>query len=177
MGWVLRGTSQENGVEIERRYVPDLLRDKFLVTLSKFWFVPTVITGIILGLIGGWSMVLWGVFVPVTFGWHFTWFVNSVNHVWGSKRFQTADDSTNNFFVAMVSFGEGWHNNHHANPTSAKHGLTWYEFDFNWMQIRILEKLGLVWNVKAFDLAAHREKEANKLREVEQAPEFWQKAA
>ena len=177
MGWVLRGTSQENGVEIERRYVPDLLRDKFLVTLSKFWFLPTVITGIILGLIGGWSMVLWGVFVPVTFGWHFTWFVNSVNHVWGSKRFQTADDSTNNFFVAMVSFGEGWHNNHHANPTSAKHGLTWYEFDFNWLQIRILEKLGLVWNVKAFDLAAHREKEANKLREVDQAPEFWQKAA
>lgn len=177
MGWVLRGTSQENGVEIERRYVPDLLRDKFLVTLSKFWFLPTVITGIVLGLIGGWSMVLWGVFVPVTFGWHFTWFVNSVNHVWGSKRFQTADDSTNNFFVAMVSFGEGWHNNHHANPTSAKHGLTWYEFDFNWMQIRILEKLGLVWNVKSFDLAAHREKEANKLREVDQAPEFWQKAA
>lgn len=183
MGWVLRGTSQNNSEEIEKRYIPDLLKDNFLVKLSKYWYVPTVVTGIILGLTGGFGMTLWGVVIPVTFGWHFTWFVNSVNHVWGSRRFESNDDSTNNFFVAMVSFGEGWHNNHHAHPTSARHGLTWYEFDFNWMQIKFLEKLGLVWDIKALDLKEYEAKQKQKVAEfkpqlkVDEKAEFWQKAA
>ena len=177
IGWVLRGTSQDNSEEIEKRYIPDLLKDKFLVRLSKYWYVPTIVAGVLLGLIGGWSMVLWGIFIPVTFGWHFTWFVNSVTHVWGSRRFSSEDDSTNNWWVALVSFGEGWHNNHHAHPTSAKHGLVWYEIDFNWIQIKILEKLGLVWNVKVFDLKAHQAKEDKAALAVDDTPEFWQQAA
>lgn len=178
IGWVLRGTSQDNSAEIEKRYIPDLLKDKFLVALSNYWYLPTVITGIILGVFGGFGMILWGVVVPITFGWHFTWFVNSVTHIWGARRFETEDDSTNNWWVAILSWGEGWHNNHHAHPTSAKHGLTWYEFDFNWIQIRILEKLGLVWNVKKFDLREHnaRQKRAS-APEIDETPEFWQKAA
>ena len=127
-----------------------------------------------LGLIGGWTMVLWGVIVPVTFGWHFTWFVNSVNHVWGSRRFESSDDSTNNFFVAMVSFGEGWHNNHHAHPTSARHGLTWYEFDFNWIQISVLKKLGLVSDIKSFDLKSHQAKQKETVSGIDTDREFWQ---
>jgi fatty-acid desaturase len=177
VGWVLRGTSQDNSDEIEKRYIPDLLKDEFLVKLSKYWYLPTIAAGIILGLIGGLPMVLWGIILPVTFGWHFTWFVNSVTHVWGSQRFESGDDSTNNFWVAMVSFGEGWHNNHHAHPTSAKHGLVWYEIDFNWIQIKILEKLGLVWNVKVFDLKAHQAKQNETALAVEDTPEFWQQAA
>ena len=74
--------------------------------------------------------------------------MNSATHIWGSRRFQTRDDSTNNWWVAALSFGEGWHNNHHAHPTSARHGLAWYEFDFNWIGISTLKMLGLAWDVK-----------------------------
>jgi stearoyl-CoA desaturase (delta-9 desaturase) len=68
--------------------------------------------------------------------------------MWGSRRFLTGDNSTNNFWIAMFSFGEGWHNNHHAHPQSARHGLTWYEFDLNWYGISALRTLGLAWDVK-----------------------------
>jgi sn-1 stearoyl-lipid 9-desaturase len=159
VGWVTVGTSQDNGAEVEKKYIPDLLKDEFLVALSKYWYLPTIFAGVILGLIGGWSMVLWGVFLPVTLNWHFTWFVNSVTHVWGSRRFEIKDDSTNNWWVAALSWGEGWHNNHHAHPTSVRHGLTWYEFDANWLQIKFLEKIGLAWNLKEFSLKEHQAQE------------------
>jgi stearoyl-CoA desaturase (delta-9 desaturase) len=79
---------------------------------------------------------------------HATWLVNSATHKWGSRRFNTRDDSTNNWWVALLTFGEGWHNNHHAHPTSARHGLAWYEIDFNWIGIRTLQTLGLAWDLK-----------------------------
>ncbi len=181
VGWVTVGTSQDNGPEVEKRYIPDLLKDRSIVLISKYWYVPTIIAGVILGLIGGWTMILWGIFLTTTLGWHFTWFVNSVTHVWGSRRFEIEDDSTNNAWVAAVSFGEGWHNNHHAHPTSVRHGLAWYEFDVNWIQIKTMEKLGLAWNLKEFDLKAHQAKE-EKARvkaeaEMREAREFWQEAA
>ena len=74
-------------------------------------------------------MVLWGVCFRIVFGLHATWLVNSATHMWGARRFATRDDSRNNWWVALITFGEGWHNNHHAHPTSARHGLAWYEFD------------------------------------------------
>ena len=88
-------------------------------------------------------------------GWHTTWFVNSLSHIYGKREFETRDDSTNNWFVALLTFGEGWHNNHHAFPTSARHGLKWYQFDMNWIAIRIFEKLG--W---ARDIRVYQEKPA-----------------
>ena len=93
-------------------------------------------------------MVLWGTFLRVTVGLHATWLVNSATHLWGSRRFETRDDSRNSFWVAMLTFGEGWHNNHHAAPQSARHGLTWYEFDLNWYGITALRRLGLAWDIK-----------------------------
>lgn len=166
VGWVTVGTSQDNSEEVEKRFIPDLLKDKFLVALSKYWYVPTVVVSLILFAIGGFSMVLWGTFLSVTLGWHFTWFVNSITHIWGSRRFETHDDSTNNGLVAAVSFGEGWHNNHHAYPTSARHGMAWYEFDINWIQIKILQKLGLAWKVKEFDLKELQAKEKQEAQEL-----------
>jgi fatty-acid desaturase len=81
-------------------------------------------------------------------GLHATWMVNSLTHFWGGRRFATSDSSRNNWFVALLSFGEGWHNNHHAHPTSARHGLAWYEFDLTWMTIRLLQTLGLARSVR-----------------------------
>ena len=80
-------------------------------------------------------MMLWGTFLRTTIGLHATWLVNSATHLWGKRRFETKDDSRNNWWVAILTGGEGWHNNHHAHPVSARHGLAWYEFDINYYGI------------------------------------------
>lgn len=158
MGWIFKGTAQVQPDATRERYSPDLLRDPFLVFIDKYYYVSAIIVGIVLYLIGGWTMVLAGIFLRTVMGWHFTWLVNSATHLWGKRRFDIRDDSRNNGFIAAVTFGEGWHNNHHAYPRSARHGLTWQEFDVNWLQIVALEKLGLVKDVYAYDLKAEQEK-------------------
>ena len=130
------------------QYAPDLCKDRFMVWLSKYNYVPLVILSIVLLLCGGLPFLLWGVFFRVTMGLHATWMVNSLTHFWGRRRFATSDGSRNNWFVALLSFGEGWHNNHHAHPTSARHGLAWYELDVTWMTIRLLQMLGLARSVR-----------------------------
>src|ERR1700704_6208192 len=79
--------------------------------------------------------------------------VNSITHLWGTRRFATKDLSTNNLLVALITFGEGRHNNHHAHPVSARHGLAWYELDLNWIGISTLRRLGLAWDVKVAKIA------------------------
>lgn len=150
IGWIFRGTAQNQSWATMQRYCPDFANDRFHQVLNKYYWVPTVIVAIGLFLIGGFSMVLWGVFLKTVVGWHSTWLVNSATHLWGSRRFEVRDDSRNNALIAALTFGEGWHNNHHAYPRSAKHGIAWYEFDVNWIQIRLLQKLGLAENVYAY---------------------------
>ena len=150
MFWIFRGTAQDHDEATSKKYVPDLLKDKGQVLIAKFFYVPLIISAILLYAFGGWGAVLWGVVVRVIFGWHSTWFVNSLSHLFGKRRFETNDDSTNNWFVALLTFGEGWHNNHHAQPTSARHGLKWYEFDMNWITIQIFEKLGWAEKIRLF---------------------------
>jgi stearoyl-CoA desaturase (delta-9 desaturase) len=152
IGWIFRGTAQHQPEAIRNRYTPDMVKDKFQIVLDKYYYVTIIALGAVLFAIGGWSMVLWGVFLRVAVSWHFTWLVNSATHLWGSRRFDTRDDSRNNGFVAAVTFGEGWHNNHHAHPRSARHGLTWREFDVNWIQLRILEKLGVIKDLYGYKL-------------------------
>jgi len=96
---------------------------------------------------------LWGIFLRTVVGLHATWLVNSATHMWGSRRFSTKDDSTNNWLVALLTFGEGWHNNHHAHPTSARHGLKWYEMDMNWYGIWMLRMFGLATQIKRVGVA------------------------
>ncbi len=152
IGWIFKGEAQENDMATHKRYSPDLLKDNFLVALDKYFWLPTVILAVGLLAIGGWGMLFWGVFLRTVWGWHSTWLVNSATHLWGTRRFETRDDSRNNALIAAVSFGEGWHNNHHAYPRSAKHGLVWYEIDINWIQIRLMEKLGMATDVFALNL-------------------------
>jgi len=158
IGWIFRGTAQVQPQTVIQKYSPDLLRDPYLVWIDKYYYVTTIVVAAGLFAIGGWTMVLWGIFLRTVMGWHFTWLVNSATHLWGSRRFDTRDDSRNNGFVAAVTFGEGWHNNHHAYPRSARHGLTWREFDINWIQILAMEKLGLITDVYALDIEAENEK-------------------
>jgi stearoyl-CoA desaturase (delta-9 desaturase) len=152
MGWIFKGGSDLYDDATRQKYSPDLMKDKFHVFMEKWYWITNVFAGIILFAIGGFSMVLWGIAFRVVWGWHSVWIVNSITHIWGSRRFDTRDTSTNNALVAMLAWGEGWHNNHHAYPRSSRHGMAWYEFDFNWSQIWLLEKLGLVTDVYAIDL-------------------------
>jgi len=148
MGWILRGTAQQHEDSVMKRYAPDLMKDKLHVFMNNYYYVPLILSGVLLFALGGWSFLFVGVFLRVTIGLHFTWLVNSATHLWGTRRFQTTDDSTNSWWVALLSFGEGWHNNHHAHPRAAKHGLTWYEIDFNWYGIRALQLLGLAKQIR-----------------------------
>ncbi len=148
MGWILRGTAQQHEESVMRRYAPDLMKDPVHVWMNKLYYVPLILSGIALLAIGGWSFLFVGVFLRVTIGLHATWLVNSATHIWGTRRFETSDDSTNSWWVALLSFGEGWHNNHHAHPRAAKHGLTWYEVDINWYGIRALQFLGLAKDIR-----------------------------
>ena len=147
-GWILMGDGMHHDASVLARYVPDLTRDRVQVALSNWHWTSNIIVGLGLLAFGGIPYVLWGIFFRTTVGLHATWLVNSATHKWGTRRFATRDDSTNNWWVALLTFGEGWHNNHHAHPTSARHGLAWYEVDFNWMGIRTLQALGLAWDVK-----------------------------
>ncbi len=152
IGWIFQGTAQAQTDETMQRYSPDLMKSGIHRILNKYYWIVPVIVGAILFAIGGWGMLVWGIFLRTVWGWHSTWLVNSATHSWGSRRFESRDLSTNNGLIAAVSFGEGWHNNHHTYPRSAKHGLTWKEVDINWIQIWFLEKVGLAKDVYAYQL-------------------------
>jgi fatty-acid desaturase len=160
MIWMLVGDVGHCDPAACARYAPDMAKDRFHVWLSKYHYLPLVLVGIVLYAFGGLPCLLWGVFLRVTLGLHATWLVNSATHLWGQRRFATRDDSRNNWFVAAMSFGEGWHNNHHAHPTSARHGLAWYEVDITWMTIRLLQAVGLAKSVRVASLSAVTERKA-----------------
>ncbi|HKD80488.1 MAG TPA: fatty acid desaturase [Candidatus Angelobacter sp.] len=149
MGWIITGRVMHNHSDALLPYIPDLRKDKFHTFISKWHWVPITVLGVVLLAIGGWSMVMWGIFFRTVIGLHATWLVNSATHMWGSQRFLTGDDSKNSFWVALMTFGEGWHNNHHAHPQAARHGLAWYEVDLNWYGLCAFRALGLIWDVKA----------------------------
>jgi stearoyl-CoA desaturase (delta-9 desaturase) len=161
MLWLLTGESKHSNTRMMSKYAPDLAKDRFYVWLNDYHWLPLLVLGVILFAVGGWPMLLWGVCVRVVFGLHATWLVNSATHMWGGRRFNTRDDSRNNWWVALITFGEGWHNNHHAHPTSARHGLAWYELDLSWIQITILKYLGIAKSIRvAKTNSALAEKEA-----------------
>jgi len=152
IGWIFQGEGQAQSETSMMRYTPDMMRDPVQRFMNKYYWVSSILLGIALFAFGGFSMIFWAIGLRVVFGWQTTWLVNSVTHTWGTRRFESRDTSTNNGLVAALTFGEGWHNNHHTYPRSAKHGLTWKEIDLNWMQIWTLEKLGLATDVYAFRL-------------------------
>jgi len=148
LGWIIFGEAQHSDTARLARYAPDLSKDPFYRWLSTYHWVPLTVLGFGLLAWGGWGMVNWAIFLRVTVGLHATWMINSATHMFGKRRFETDDDSRNVWWVALLTFGEGWHNNHHAHPVSARHGLAWYEFDWTWLSLKVLKAVGLVWDVK-----------------------------
>ena len=148
VGWLILGEANHNNTRKMSKYAPDLAKDPFYVWLNNYHWVPLLVLGVVLFAIGGLPLFLWGICLRIVVGLHATWLVNSATHMWGARRFPTRDDSRNNWWVALLTFGEGWHNNHHAHPTSARHGLAWYEFDPTWILLKVLRRLGIAKSIR-----------------------------
>jgi stearoyl-CoA desaturase (delta-9 desaturase) len=153
--WLLCRTTPEENVALHQRWTPDLLKDPILRFLARTFLLWHMVLGAVLFamgyLLGGtgmaWSFLVWGMFARLAFVLHSTWFVNSASHIWGYRNYETTDNSRNNWWVALLTYGEGWHNNHHAFPRMARHGHRWWEMDVTFLSIRLLQGLGLAWSV------------------------------
>jgi len=146
--WMYRENDARPTRAEQARLAPDLIGDKYYVFLEQTYVFWQIALGIALFAIGGWSWVVYGVFLRLVLTYHVTWLVNSAAHHCGYRSYQTGDKSTNSWWVAFLAWGEGWHNNHHAFPFSARHGFQWFEFDATWLVIQILAKLRLASDLK-----------------------------
>ncbi|MBE9166003.1 acyl-CoA desaturase [Pleurocapsales cyanobacterium LEGE 06147] len=145
MGWMIYQNPANKDIP---RYTHDIADDPFYRFCQNFFIPIQIVLGLFLYFLGGWSFVIWGIFVRLVVVFHCTWFVNSATHKFGYKSHESNDNSKNCWWVALLTFGEGWHNNHHAYQYSARHGLQWWEIDTTWISIRLLQFLGLAKNIK-----------------------------
>ena len=158
VGWLFTGQDADQLV-----YARDLRDDRMVMAISKLFPLWAVLTLAIPFAIGGWHGLIWGGLVRVFLTHHVTWSVNSVCHTFGSRPFATRDESRNQWTVGLLALGEGWHNNHHAFPRSAMHGLRWWQLDLSGITIRLLERMRLAWDVQrvsASDVAARLKRAA-----------------
>ncbi|KAM6585947.1 hypothetical protein CsatB_012949 [Cannabis sativa] len=128
--------------------VLDLENQRFYKFLQNTYILHPIALGVVLYALGGFPFVVWGMGVRVVCNYHVTWLVNSACHVWGNQAWNTGDLSRNNWWVALLAFGEGWHNNHHAFEYSARHGLEWWQIDTTWYVVKLLHTIGLATKLK-----------------------------
>jgi stearoyl-CoA desaturase (delta-9 desaturase) len=166
MGWFLVHDPAIYNLSTYDRYARDLLPDRFYKwmerprvwrNIQRLQWVTFAGLGALAGGLWTWSLagalqlglswLVWGVFVRTVAVWHITWSINSVTHLWGYRNFETHDASRNNWLVGLLSNGEGWHNNHHAQPRCAAHGQRWWELDVSYLTIRVFAWLGIAWGV------------------------------
>lgn len=126
----------------------DLTRDPFYYYLNRYFWVSQIPLAVLLYMLGGMTWIIWGIGVRTVFVYHITWLINSASHTFGYQTYNTGDRSTNVWWLALLTFGESWHNNHHKHQRSAAHGLKWWEIDMTYTIIRLLEFLGLAWAVR-----------------------------
>lgn len=148
IGWLLVHDDFLDRWDQYARWAPDLAKDRVHRFLNDTHGIYQVLLAGGLYALGGWPFVVWGIFVRTVFVWHGTWLVNSAAHIWGYRTYSTGELSTNNWWVALITFGEGWHNNHHAFLSSAAHGLRWWEVDVTYAAIRLLGRLGIATQIR-----------------------------
>jgi stearoyl-CoA desaturase (Delta-9 desaturase) len=161
MGWMFNRSFADPNV-----YCRNLVKDPIVVLVSRTFIFWVILSLVIPFAIGGWTGLLWGGLVRIFFTHHITWSVNSVCHTFGKREFETRDQSRNEWIVGLLGLGEGWHNNHHAFPRSAFHGLHWWQFDLSGYVIWTLERVGLVRDVYRVT-PEMRARYAGKKKEVE----------
>ena len=153
--WMFPRPNDPKWQKMMQTYGKDMLKDPFFRLLDKTFLLWHIGLGVIL-LSAGWlcwdlrtgiSLLVWGMFLRLVYVLHITWLVNSASHMWGYRNYETSDDSRNLWWVGLLAFGEGWHNNHHAFPGRAAHGHRWWEIDVTYLAILAMEKVGLAWKV------------------------------
>ncbi|NJR65600.1 MAG: acyl-CoA desaturase [Leptolyngbyaceae cyanobacterium CRU_2_3] len=147
MVWLLYDRPEFFNYEAYKKFAPDLAKDPFYRWLNRYFLLLQVPLSILLYIIGGWSFVIYGVFLRAVLLWHSTWLINSASHMMGYRTFPCNDNSRNLWWAAILTYGEGWHNNHHAYPNVAKAGFQWWEIDMTWWAIQVLRTLGLARRV------------------------------
>jgi stearoyl-CoA desaturase (delta-9 desaturase) len=143
VGWILSSETEET----DYSRVSDLARYPELRWLNNWHVVPALALAVGLWLVGSWPALVWGFFVSTTLLWHGTFTINSLSHMWGKRRYTTTDDSRNNPVLAIVTMGEGWHNNHHYYPRSVRQGFHWWQIDMTYYVLRALALVGIVWDL------------------------------
>ena len=144
-GWLLSSGSDAT----DQTTIKDINRYPELRWLNRFFWVPPLVLAGLCFLIGGWGGLVWGFLISTVLSHHATFTVNSICHLWGRRRYETEDDSRNNFLVALITLGEGWHNNHHHYQSSARQGIRWWEIDVSYYIIRMLGYAGIVWDIRS----------------------------
>lgn len=148
MLWCVYHSPRLEDQNFRNQYAADIVRDPVHLFFTKYHWLSQWIVGLILLAWGGVPFVIWGIFLRTVVALHCTWLVNSAAHTWGYKNYKTDDRSTNLWWVGLLAFGEGWHNNHHAFHYSAAHGLKWWEFDLTYLTIRFLSKIGVIHDIR-----------------------------
>jgi stearoyl-CoA desaturase (delta-9 desaturase) len=143
-GWII--SDRYNATRLN--YIGDFAKFPELRWLDKYHMVPPITLGVALWLVGGWPLLIWGFFLSTVFVWHGTFTINSLSHLFGSRRYETTDTSKNNLLLALVTLGEGWHNNHHHFMASARQGFFWWEIDITYYTLKLLSYFGLVWDLR-----------------------------
>jgi stearoyl-CoA desaturase (Delta-9 desaturase) len=156
MGWLFNNTS-----ETDYSGIPDLNRYAELRFLNRYHLLPPIALGVGTFLLFGWSGLFVGFFLSTVLTWHATFTINSLSHVFGKRRFPTTDDSRNNWLLAILTFGEGWHNNHHRFSSSARQGFYWYEYDITYYILKTLSLFGIVWDLRPIPQSILEEGRAN----------------
>ncbi|MBV8488032.1 MAG: fatty acid desaturase [Planctomycetaceae bacterium] len=151
--WMIVDDGSEHTVEYYEKWAPDLYKDRVHRWLDANHFIFPILLLVGLYALGGMSWLVWGGFLRTILVLHTTWLVNSASHIWGYRSHPTRDKSTNLWWVALLTYGEGWHNNHHAFQTSARHGLRWWELDLTYVTIKLMSWLGMAGNIKLPKLA------------------------
>jgi sn-1 stearoyl-lipid 9-desaturase len=146
--WLYRPNKNRPGIAAQQRYAPDLWKQPYYRFLDRNALLLQALLGVVLLAVGGVSWLIWGIFVRLAVLYHVTWFVNSAAHRFGYQTYATGDQSTNCWWVGILTWGEGWHNNHHAFPFSARHGMRWFEVDPTWWAIRLFRLFGLARNIR-----------------------------
>jgi stearoyl-CoA desaturase (delta-9 desaturase) len=145
--WLVYPREQFFNYESYRKFAPDIDKHSYYRWLNKNFLFLQIPLGLVLYALGGWSFIIYGMFLRSVLVWHSTWFINSATHARGYRNFEVDDGSRNLWWAAILAYGEGWHNNHHAYPRVAKAGQRWWEIDMTWWAIKVLQTLGLATKI------------------------------
>jgi stearoyl-CoA desaturase (delta-9 desaturase) len=163
VGWFLNDAKHDR-IEASNPVMRDFSKAPEIVWLNTYFFVPPLLLAVVMYLVGGMQWLIWGFCLPTMTLAHATFAINTVNHLFGTRRFDTIDESRNNVVTAFFAVGEGWHNNHHRYQRAARNGFYWWEFDPTWYVIRLMQAVGLVWDVHAVPARIYKEARAAKER-------------